>query len=65
MVTTQLAGRVGITGAVACEVLSRKSPTRPHAEAQETLRKAEGMFQKMGMDYWLRRTQEVLARVQQ
>ena len=30
----------------------------------ETLKKAEGMFQEMGMDYWLRRTQEVLERVQ-
>jgi tetratricopeptide (TPR) repeat protein len=30
----------------------------------ETLKKAEGMFQEMGMDYWLRRTQEVLERVE-
>jgi len=33
-------------------------------KALETLKKAEGMFQEMGMDYWLRRTQEVLERVQ-
>jgi tetratricopeptide (TPR) repeat protein len=29
-------------------------------KALETLKKAEGMFQEMGMDYWLHRTQEVL-----
>ena len=34
-------------------------------KALDFLEKAEGMFQDMGMDYWLRRTQEVLARVQQ
>ena len=28
----------------------------------ENLKKAEGMFQEMGMDYWLARTQEVLGR---
>ncbi|GAG36168.1 unnamed protein product, partial [marine sediment metagenome] len=33
-------------------------------KALETLKKAEGMMQEMGMDYWLRRTQEVMARVQ-
>ena len=33
-------------------------------KALETLKKAEGMFQEMGMDYYLRRTQEVLERVQ-
>ena len=33
-------------------------------KALETLKKAQGMFQEMGMDYWLRRTQEVLERVQ-
>jgi tetratricopeptide (TPR) repeat protein len=33
-------------------------------KALETLKKAEGMMQEMGMDYWLRRTQEVLERVQ-
>jgi N6-adenosine-specific RNA methylase IME4 len=27
--------------------------------------KAQGAFQEMGMDYWLRRTQEVLERVQE
>ena len=33
-------------------------------KALEHLKKAEGMFREMGMDYWLRRTQEVLERVQ-
>jgi len=33
-------------------------------KALETLKKAEGAFQEMGMDYWLRRTQEVLERVE-
>ena len=33
-------------------------------KALDTLKKAEGAFQEMGMDYWLRRTQEVLKRVQ-
>ncbi|HUU63295.1 MAG TPA: adenylate/guanylate cyclase domain-containing protein [Dehalococcoidia bacterium] len=33
-------------------------------KALETLKKAEGMFREMGMDYWLRRTQEVLGRVE-
>ena len=33
-------------------------------KALETLKKAEGMFQEMGIDYWLRRTQEVLDKVQ-
>jgi len=33
-------------------------------KALETLKKAEGMMQEMGMDYWLRRTQGVLERVQ-
>jgi hypothetical protein len=32
-------------------------------KALEYLKKVQGMFQEMGMDYWLRRTQEVLARV--
>ena len=32
-------------------------------EALENLKKAEGMFQEMGMDYWLNRTKEVLERV--
>jgi hypothetical protein len=27
-------------------------------------KKAEGMMQEMGMDYWLRRTKEVLERVE-
>jgi tetratricopeptide (TPR) repeat protein len=30
----------------------------------ENLKKAEGMFKEMGMDYWLRKTQEVLGRLQ-
>ena len=33
--------------------------------ALETLKKAEAEFRDMGMDYWLHRTQDVLARVQQ
>jgi len=33
-------------------------------KALETLKKAEGMMQEMGMDYWLRRTQEVLERIE-
>jgi class 3 adenylate cyclase/tetratricopeptide (TPR) repeat protein len=32
-------------------------------KALETLKKAESAFRKMGMDYWLRRTQEVMAKV--
>jgi len=28
------------------------------------LKKAEGMMQEMGLDYWLHRTQEVLERVE-
>jgi hypothetical protein len=31
--------------------------------AIKNLKKAEKMFQKMGMDYWLVRTQEVLAKL--
>jgi len=31
--------------------------------ALENLKKAESMFQEMGMDYWLRKTQEVLERL--
>ena len=38
--------------------------TGQREKALETLKKAQGMFQEMGMDYWLRRTQEVLERVQ-
>jgi len=30
-------------------------------KALETLKKAEGEFHKMGMDYWLRRTREIMA----
>jgi len=32
-------------------------------EALEYLKKAEAMFQEMGMEYWLNRTREVLERV--
>jgi tetratricopeptide (TPR) repeat protein len=32
-------------------------------KALESLNKAQGMFQEMGMDYWLRRTQEVLEKL--
>ena len=38
--------------------------TGQNEKALETLKKAEGMMQEMGMDYWLRRTQEVLERVE-
>jgi class 3 adenylate cyclase/tetratricopeptide (TPR) repeat protein len=33
-------------------------------KALETLKKAEGMFKEMGMEYWLHRTQEVLERME-
>jgi hypothetical protein len=32
-------------------------------KALENLKKAEGAFQTMGMDYWLARTQEALGRL--
>ncbi len=32
-------------------------------KALETLKKAEGMFREMGMDYWLAKAQEVLGRL--
>ena len=32
-------------------------------EALENLKKAEGMFREMGMDYWLGKAQEALARL--
>ncbi len=32
-------------------------------KALENLKKAEGMFQRMGMDYWLAKTQEVLGKL--
>jgi len=38
--------------------------TGQRKKALETLKKAEGAFREMGMDYWLRRTQEVLERVE-
>jgi G-protein signaling modulator 2 len=38
--------------------------TGQREKALETLKKAETEFKDMGMDYWLRRTQEVLERVQ-
>jgi hypothetical protein len=31
-------------------------------KALENLKKAEGMFQEMGMDYWLAKTEEALAK---
>ena len=37
--------------------------TRPK-EALEYLKKAEALFEKMGMNYWLGKTREVLARIQ-
>ena len=40
------------------------SDTARKDRALKALEKAESMFQEMGMDYWLRRTQEVLLRVQ-
>ncbi|MCK4789524.1 MAG: guanylate cyclase, partial [Desulfobacteraceae bacterium] len=33
-------------------------------KALENLKKAEGLFEEMGMDYWLRRSQEVLERLE-
>ena len=33
-------------------------------KALQTLKKAEAEFRHMGMDYWLAKTQEVLARVE-
>ena len=32
-------------------------------KAMDNLKKAEGMFREMGMDYWLGKTQEVLGSV--
>jgi tetratricopeptide (TPR) repeat protein len=37
---------------------------RQKEKALETLKKAESAFRNMGMDYWLRRTQEALERLQ-
>ncbi len=37
--------------------------TGKREKALENLKKAEGMFQEMGMDYWLARTQEVIRRL--
>jgi tetratricopeptide (TPR) repeat protein len=37
--------------------------TGQNEKALETLKKAKSMFQEMGMDYWLRRTQSVLERL--
>jgi hypothetical protein len=34
-------------------------------EALEHLKKAEALFEGMGMDFWLGRTREVLTRIQQ
>ena len=38
---------------------NRKQPDK----ALEKLKKAEGMFQEMGMDYWLGKTQDILERL--
>ena len=38
--------------------------TSQKEKALKTLKKAKRMFQEMGMDYWLRRTQQVLERVE-
>ena len=32
-------------------------------KALENLKKAKGMFQEMGMDYWLAKTREVLGKL--
>jgi tetratricopeptide (TPR) repeat protein len=37
--------------------------TGKREKARENLNKAEGMFQEMGMDYWLARTKEVMRRL--
>jgi class 3 adenylate cyclase/tetratricopeptide (TPR) repeat protein len=37
--------------------------TGQRENALKSLRKAEGMFQEMGMEYWLRRTQKILERL--
>jgi tetratricopeptide (TPR) repeat protein len=37
--------------------------TGKKGKALQNLKKAEGMFREMGMDYWLTRTQELLGRV--
>ena len=37
--------------------------TGQREKALEYLKKAQGMFREMGMDYWLGKTQEVLERV--
>jgi len=37
--------------------------TGQNEKALENLKKAEGMFQEMGMDYWLGKTHEVLGRL--
>jgi hypothetical protein len=39
--------------------------TGQREKALETLKKAEGVFQEMGMDHWMRRTQSVLQRMQE
>lgn len=38
--------------------------TGQREKARENLHKAEAMYQEMGMDYWLRRTQEDMAKLQ-
>jgi tetratricopeptide (TPR) repeat protein len=37
--------------------------TGQRKKALDNLKKAKGMFQEMGMDYWLDKTQEVLERL--
>ena len=44
--------------------VERDADTGQREKAVETFKKAEGAFQEMGMQYWLRRTQEALERVQ-
>jgi hypothetical protein len=62
MVTAQVAGRVGVSHSVACEVLSRGH--RERAKAQEELKTAEALFRKAGMHFWLHRTHKILAGVE-
>ena len=37
--------------------------TGENEKAMENLKKAEGMFREMGVDYWLARTEDVLGSV--
>ena len=38
--------------------------TGQREKALENLQKAEAMYEEMGMDYWLRKTQSALAKLQ-